>query len=73
MTEGPTGQDRTISARTWIGLLIGAVVIIFIAANQDETSISFLFVDAVIPLWLALSLAGIGGFMAGFLFRRRRR
>ncbi len=73
MTEGPTGTESRISPRTWIGLLIAMLVIVFIAGNQDDANISFLFTEAVLPLWLALGLTGAGGFLVGMLMGRRRR
>ena len=73
MAERTNGSDPKISTRTWIGLIIAVVVIVFIAANQEETRVSFLFMEAVTPLWFALGLTGAGGFVAGLFFSRRRR
>lgn len=73
VTEGPTGSESRISPRVWIGLVIAAIVIAFIAGNQEDANISFLFVTRSVPLWLALGLAGLGGFLVGMLFGRRRR
>lgn len=73
MTQGQPGSDSKISPRIWIGALIAALVVWFIAANTDETNITFLWVDTFAPLWFALGLAGLGGFLVGWLMGRRRR
>jgi uncharacterized integral membrane protein len=72
MTEERTTQRR-IPARVWVGLVIALMVLAFIGANRADTEISFVFARAIAPLWLALALAAVGGFLAGFLFARRRR
>lgn len=56
----------------WIGAAIAVVLVIFIVMNRAETSISFIFLTATVPLWVALGLAAAGGFVAGFLFTRKR-
>jgi uncharacterized integral membrane protein len=45
---------------------------VFIAINRDQTSVSFLFFTAEVALWVALAIAAIGGFLAGFLIGRKR-
>lgn len=57
----------------WIALLVAALVIWFITANSEDANVSFMFFDAVVPLWLALAITGVGGFLVGMLFGRRRR
>lgn len=65
-------EKAGIPPRVWVGLAIGLLVVLFIALNRAETSISFIFFTAVTPLWVALSLAAAGGFVAGYLMGRRR-
>jgi uncharacterized integral membrane protein len=65
-------SDEGISPRFWIGVVIVILVAVFIALNRDETNVSFGLFDAQTSLWIALSLAGLGGFVAGWLIGRRR-
>jgi uncharacterized integral membrane protein len=48
------------------------VIAVFIGLNRDEASVSFGFIDAQTTLWVALTIAGAGGFIAGWLMGRRR-
>ena len=68
----PTTPPRRLSNRAIVGLIIAGCVLVFIAANWGSTRISFVFFHAEAPLWVALALAGAGGFLAGFLVGRRR-
>lgn len=61
-----------LSNRAIVGLVIGALLIVFIAFNRDETEISFIAFTARASLWVALALAGGAGFFAGFLLGRKR-
>jgi uncharacterized integral membrane protein len=54
------------------GGVVAAVVLLFIVLNRDETEISFIVFSARTALWLALSVAAAGGFVAGFLLGRQR-
>jgi uncharacterized integral membrane protein len=65
-------EKSGLSARTWIGIVIAALVIVFIVANNDDTNVSFVFFDAEVSLWVALAIAAGGGFIAGFLISRKR-
>jgi uncharacterized integral membrane protein len=67
-----SGEQSGIPARVWVGLAIGLIVVLFIALNRDETSISFILFTALTPLWVALSIAAAGGFVTGFLMGRKR-
>ena len=71
MRGGEAGRRRP-SARTILGLVLVALVAIFIAVNRDETEISFLVYEADTALWIALTVAAVGGLLAGFLIGRRR-
>ncbi len=61
-----------LSYRTIAGLIIAALIVVFIALNRDETEISFIVFDAQTALWIALTIAAAGGFVAGFLIGRHR-
>ena len=67
-----SGEQSGIPPRVWVGLAIGLVVVLFIASNRYETSISFIVFTVLTPLWIALSLAAAGGFVTGFLMGRKR-
>ena len=54
------------------GAVITVLVVTFIAMNRDRTSISFILFNAETVLWVALTLAAVGGFVAGFLLGRQR-
>jgi uncharacterized integral membrane protein len=78
--RGRTGKiDETYQPRLWItivvlGLLL-AYVIYFIAANDDEVSVKFLFAEAETSLiWVILLCLAIGiaaGVLLSQLYRRR--
>jgi uncharacterized integral membrane protein len=61
-----------LSYRYVAGAVITILVVIFIAMNRDRTSISFILFSAETVLWVALTLAAVGGFVAGFLLGRNR-
>lgn len=63
---------RGLSGRAIGGIVIAALVVVFIAINRDQTSVSFIFFTAEIALWVALAIAAAGGFIAGFLIGRKR-
>ena len=43
---------------------------ILLARNSGEVRVDFLFTDVTVSLWLALAVAGILGFAAGWLIGR---
>ncbi len=61
-----------LSYRTIAGLVLALVVLLFVVLNRDETKISFIVFDARTDLWIALLLAALGGFVAGYLMSRAR-
>jgi uncharacterized integral membrane protein len=63
---------RGLSGRAIGGIVIAVLVVVFIAINRDQTSVSFIFFTAEIALWVALAIAAAGGFFAGFLIGRKR-
>lgn len=73
---GNRGSDREarvrLSSREMGGIVVVVAVVIFILMNRDLTNVSFLFFTAFTPLWVALTVAGAGGFVAGFLLGRKR-
>lgn len=67
-----SGGVGGIGYRTIAGAVLALIVLLFIVLNRDETKVSFLIFDAQTDLWLALLLAAVGGFFAGFLMSRAR-
>ena len=63
---------RRLSNRTVGGIVIAVLVIVFIVCNRDRTDISFIVFTARTALWIALAIAALGGFIAGFLVSRKR-
>jgi len=63
---------RGLSGRAIGGIVVAALVVVFIAINRDQTSVSFIFFTADVALWVALAIAAAGGFIAGFLIGRKR-
>jgi len=77
MTEyssGTTPQKKGggLSGRAVGGLIVAILVIIFIVINRDPTNVSFLFFSVTMSLWIALTIAAVGGLLAGFLIGRKR-
>lgn len=66
--SGPGG----FSYRSIGGVALAALIVLFIVLNRDETKISFVVFDAQTSLWLALTVAAAGGFVAGLLIGRQR-
>lgn len=71
--NAPSERRRSVSVRLLGGITIAALIVIFIAVNRDETRVSFIFFTATVSLWLALTLAAVAGFAAGWLTGRKRR
>lgn len=66
------GRGGGISPKFWIGLIILIVIGVFIGLNREDAVVSFGVFDATTSLWVALTLAAAGGFIAGWLIGRRR-
>ena len=53
-------------------MIIAVALIVFIAINRTQTEVSFLFFTVTMSLWIALTIAAVGGLIAGFLIGRKR-
>jgi uncharacterized integral membrane protein len=65
-------RRKGLSLRAVAGIIVALLVALFIAVNRDETEISFIVMDRTTALWIALTVAAAGGFLAGFLIGRHR-
>lgn len=57
--------------KTVIGLIALVLAVWFILANNQETRIRFWVAWVTTKLWVALIVASVLGFIAGYLFKRR--
>ena len=71
-SPAPSQKKKGLSGRAIGGIVIAVVLIVFIAINRDETQVSFLFFSTTMQLWIALTIAAVAGFVAGFLVSRKR-
>jgi uncharacterized integral membrane protein len=75
MVTDPAASPKrgiTVTPRMMIAGLIVVLVVFFVILNREETPVSFIFFTARVDLWIALALAALAGFAAGFLSGRRR-
>jgi len=76
-----SNSARDINDKIGIGLIvtvvIGVLVVVFVAQNFDPTTVEFLFFSVQLPLWLvAVIFLGFGvvlGWIWRWMSRRRRR
>ena len=82
MEESPRDEfDRSWQPRLWVTLglliLIAAYLIAFVAGNDEEASVNFVFAEATTSLIWVILLSLLAGLVGGVLFsqlhRRRQR
>ena len=59
-----------IPPRLVVGLVLGILILVFIAENNRRTKMRFLLPEVTAPLWTALFVAALLGGMAGALIAR---
>lgn len=69
-TEGRSTASRLVDWAPQI--IIGAVVIVFIAVNRRQVKVSYAFNDVKVPLWMALLVVALLGGAVGWFVGRRR-
>ena len=74
MTAHPPGQGRRLpfTPRQVVGLVILVLAVVFILQNRRQTVVRFLVPEATAPLWLALLISAVLGFVVGALLVARR-
>ena len=72
-TSGGTHQGRPwVTPRRIAGLVLTALVLVFIFQNTQHTRIQLLVAWVTMPLWLALLGTGVIGALCGALVMSRR-
>ena len=68
---------RSSRAPLVVGVLLIAVLVVFVAQNTESTEVTWLVFDRAAPLWLVILIAAVAGAVLteviGWLMRRRRR
>ncbi len=54
------------------GLVVLVLAVVFILQNRRRTAITFIVPEATAPVWLALLISGLLGFLVGALLVSRR-
>ena len=67
-----SSRPSWLTNRVIVGLVVAVLLLLFIGLNHQHTEISFIVFSAETSLWIALALAGAAGFLAGYLFGRKR-
>lgn len=75
MTTGPgttpPGHRKRVPTRLIIGLLVAALIVLFIVQNRDTVKIQLFTLTMSAPLWLLLVVMVALGALIGFLLARR--
>jgi uncharacterized integral membrane protein len=76
MSQNPAGsvpaKKGGLSGRAVGGLIVAALVVVFIVINRDQTEVNLIFTTVTMSLWIALTIAAVGGLVAGFLIGRKK-
>lgn len=63
-------QGKRLSPKSVIVGLAGALVVVFILQNRQETTLTFINRDREFPLWIVLAVTAIVGGVVGQLIER---
>ena len=63
--------EKLLSPKTIAGLLIVALAVWFVLANNSQTRIHLWVVWVTARLWIVLAVTFVAGMLAGYLIRRR--
>ncbi len=72
MNQKSTTKSAGISARTWIGIAVAVLAVVFILQNRATVTIQFLTVSIASPQWLTMGIVFAMGLLSGWLVSRRR-
>ena len=74
MTAHPPRQGSRFpfTPRQVVGLVILILAVVFILQNRRRTVVRFIVPEATAPLWLALLISAVLGFVVGALLLARR-
>jgi uncharacterized integral membrane protein len=60
------------SGRQILGGMVGLVLILFIAFNNDDAPVNLIVTKVTMPLWVVLGGTALLGFLVGLAFGARR-
>jgi len=66
------GGGLRLGGRQVMALVIGVLLIVFIAVNNDDVAVSFVFFNVELPLWVVLAGTALLGVGIGMLLGARR-
>lgn len=75
-TGKSTGAEGAVVAflkQRWLAIVLVLVAVVFILQNRGPVAIHLLWIELTSPMWMFLALLFLGGFVAGMLFKRRRK
>ncbi len=71
-TENSKSENKSrLSLRTIVGTVLVVLVIVIAALNFEKEQIDLIFFTPKLPLFIVIVLAGLIGFIAGWLTTRR--
>jgi len=71
-TENSKSENKSrLSLRTIVVTVLVVLVVVLAVLNKDEAKINLIFFNRELPLFIVIVLAGLIGFIAGWLTTRR--
>lgn len=72
-SEDPDGEAGfKPTPRQIIGVLVAIVLVVFIAVNSEDASVSLIVTTVNMPLWLVLAITALVGVGIGMMLGSRR-